>query len=80
MNKDSPPRIHTLRNDGKTPRTSDCSTPRTMEGTDGAFKSAKYGSCIEGPYRSPDVWTTRFMWVIVICIIFAGLLVLVFSA
>lgn len=80
MTTDSPPRIHTLRSDGKTPRTSDCFTPRTMEGNDGAFKTSKYGSCIEGPYRSPDVWTTRIMWLTVIVIIGLGLAVLVFKA
>jgi hypothetical protein len=75
--KDAPPRIHTLRNDGETPKTSDCFTPRTMEGNDGAFKGEKYGSFLEGPYRNPDVWTTRIMWVVVICIILLGLTVLV---
>ena len=52
--KDSVPRINTLRNDGKVPRTSDCFTPRTMTGNDGAFKGPEYGNCIEyhrGPFR-----------------------------
>jgi hypothetical protein len=77
--KDSPPRIHTLRNDGQVPRTSDCFTPRTMEGNNGAFKGEKYGSCIEGPYRSPDVWTTRIMWIVVVCIIILGFAMLIFK-
>jgi len=74
--KDAPPRIHTLRNDGETPKTSDCFTPRTMEGNDGAFKGEAYGNYIEGPYRSPDVWSVRLMWIAVACIIILGFVVL----
>lgn len=76
MTINAPPRINTLRNDGKTPRTSDCFTPRTMEGNDGAFKGAKYGSCIEGPYRNPDILAIRVMWGVAICIVLVGLIVL----
>ena len=68
-----PPRIQTLRSDGKTPKTSDCFTPRTMEGTDGAFKSVKYGSTIEGPYRSANVWTSRVMWIVAVFLFVAAI-------
>jgi len=76
MSKDAPPRIHTLRSDGQVPKTSDCFTPRTIEGTDGAFKTPAYGQSIEGPYRRSDYWTTRLLWAgIVLIIIAAGALV-----
>ena len=57
----NPPKIHTLRNDGAVPRTSDCFTPRTMTGTDGAFKDPEYGSFISGPHRSPMRFLSRSM-------------------
>lgn len=75
MSKNSPPRIHTLRSDGQVPKTSDCFTPRTMEGNDGAFKTPKYGSCIEGPYRNPDILAIRVMWGVSICLVLVGIII-----
>mgnify|MGYP005605517253 CR=1 FL=1 len=71
--KELPPRIQTLRGDGKTPKTSDCFTPRTMDGIDGAFKSVRYGSTIEGPYRSANVWTNRIMLIVAVFLFVAAI-------
>lgn len=59
----NPPRIQTLRGDGKLPPTSDCFTPRTMVGNDGAFKGAEYGAFLEGPYSAPGRAVTGLAWV-----------------
>jgi hypothetical protein len=70
-----PPRIHTLRSDGQVPRTSDCFTPRTMESSDGAFKTPVYGAWIEGPYRRGSVWIGRILWAGVVVLALAAVLV-----
>jgi len=73
----APPRIHTLRNAVPTPPTSDCFTPRTLEGNAAAFKNAKYGSSIEGPYRREAAWIGWLAWVgTVVLAVLAGVLLL----
>ena len=76
MTRDSPPRIHTLRSDGRVPRTSDCFTPRTMEGNDGAFKTPAYGRAVEGPYRRGAVWIGRWLWGSAVVLALASLVLL----
>jgi hypothetical protein len=79
MSKSDPPRIHTLRTDGVVPRTSDCFTPRTLEGNDGAFKTAKYGSSIEGPYRSSNKYAAPIMWILAVVMVIATLVLVKIS-
>jgi len=59
---DKVPRIHTLRDGGATPATSDCFTPRTMDGNAAEFKGVEYGSAVEGPYHNQSIWVTRAIW------------------
>jgi hypothetical protein len=73
-----PPRIQTLRDGGATPPTSDCFTPRTMDGNDAAFKGVKYGSTIEGPYRNPGQMATRAIWIVTVLLMIAAA-VLIFA-
>jgi hypothetical protein len=73
-----PPRIQTLRDGGTTPPTSDCFTPRTMDGNDAAFKGVKYGNTIEGPYRNPGQLATRAIWIVTALLVLAAA-VLIFA-
>jgi hypothetical protein len=70
--RDAAPRINVLRNDGKVPRTSDCFTPRTLEGNDGAFKGPEYGCCVQGPYRAPGLWAMRILWALAVALLIAS--------
>ena len=64
-----------MRDGGTTPPTSDCFTPRTMDGNDAAFKGVKYGSTIEGPYRNGNVWVARILWASTIALAVAAVAV-----
>lgn len=80
MTNNTVPRINTLRSDGEVPRTSDCFTPRSMEGTDGAFKNAEYGNTISGPYMAPGRWLTPILWAAAATLIAAVIVMVLLKA